>query len=173
MRAYSRVDETAEAEVDVHEGIENTLTILRHRLGDVTLARDYDRSLPPIRVLANELNQVWTNLLDNAIDAMSGQGRLGIRTSRDSRDGADHLVVEISDDGAGVSQEHLTRVWEPFFSTKGEGKGTGLGLDIVRRIVMERYQGDVEVDSQAGDTKFRVFLPVAIPREEERAAVPS
>ncbi len=157
MKEYSYMDKAPLREVDLHEGLENTLTILGHKLKKgVEVVRDYDRGLPRIQVYGGELNQVWTNLIDNAIDAMNGEGRLEIKTSRD---GEGCVVVEITDSGPGIPKDIRNRVFEPFFTTKGVGEGTGLGLDIVRRIVTRRHGGDVRVDSEPGRTRFRVLLP--------------
>ncbi len=158
MKKYSYMDKAPLREVDLHEGLENTLTILGHKLKKgVEVVRDYDRGLPPIRAHGGELNQVWTNLIDNAIDAMDGEGRLEIKTSRD---GEGCVVVEITDSGSGIPKELRNRVFEPFFTTKGVGEGTGLGLDIVRRIVARRHGGDIRVDSEPGRTRFQVRLPI-------------
>lgn len=155
VKGYSRMDQALEQEVDVHEGLEHTLTILGHKFGDVTVAREYDRSLPRIRVYSSELNQVWTNLIDNAIDAVGDDGQIRIRTSREG----EHLVVEVADNGAGIPEEYQRRIFEPFFTTKEVGKGTGLGLDLARRTIEERYHGQLDFRSEPGDTRFWVRLP--------------
>ena len=157
VKAYSYMDRAAEQIVDVHEGIENTLLILGHRLRGLTLRREYDHTLPPVRAFGSGLNQVWTNILDNAADAVGEKGTITIR----SRGEPGRVVVEIEDDGPGIPDEHLTRVFEPFFSTKPQGEGTGLGLDMVWRIVTEEHAGSVEVESKPGCTRFRVALPAA------------
>jgi signal transduction histidine kinase len=157
VKEYSYMDQAPEQEVDIHGGIENTLVMLRYRLKHgVAVERDYDRSLPKICAHGSELNQVWTNLIENAIDAMSGQGTLRIRTAREF----DRVLVEIGDDGPGVPQEIRARIFEPFFTTKGVGEGSGLGLDIAYRIV-QKHRGDIRVESQPGDTRFQVRLPFA------------
>ncbi len=158
MKQYSYRDTTNRQEVDVHDGIESTLTILGHKLKKgVTVIREYDRSLPRICVYGSELNQVWSNIIDNAVDAMHGKGHLWIRTSRE----ADYLIVEIADDGPGIPAVVLNRIWEPFFTTKGVGEGTGLGLDITRRIVTRQHGGQIRVTSSPGDTtRFQVRLPI-------------
>jgi PAS domain S-box-containing protein len=156
VKAYSFMDRATEQDVDVHEGIENTLVILAHRLKDVTIRREFDRSLPKVRALGSGLNQVWTNIIDNAIDAVSGRGTITIRT----RCGAESVVVEIQDDGCGIPEANVSRVFEPFFTTKPQGSGTGLGLDIVWRIVTEEHGGTIEVESVPGNTTFRVTLPL-------------
>jgi PAS domain S-box-containing protein len=155
VKSYSHMDRATELVVDVHDGIEDTLIILGHRLKDVTVRRDYDRTLTPVHALGNSLNQVWTNILDNAIDATDGRGTVTIRTRRDG----DRLVVEFADDGTGISPEDLNCIFEPFYSTKPQGQGTGLGLDTVWRIVTEEHHGSVEVESEPGNTVFRVSLP--------------
>jgi signal transduction histidine kinase len=160
MKEYSFMDRTPAREVDLHEGLENTLAILGHKLKKgVEVFRNYDQDLPRIQAHGGELNQVWTNLIDNAVDAMHGKGRLEITTGRDG-DGC--VIVEISDSGDGIPKEVRNRVFEPFFTTKGVGEGTGLGLDIARRIVKQRHGGDIRVDSEPGRTRFRVRLPIEV-----------
>ncbi len=133
MKEYSHMDKTAMREVDVREGLESTLTILAHKLKKgVAVEKEYAEGLPRICAYGGELNQVWTNIVDNAVDAMHGQGKLKVKTFRD---GGEHVLVEIADDGPGIPREAKNRIFEPFFTTKGVGEGTGLGLDIVRRIV--------------------------------------
>jgi signal transduction histidine kinase len=122
----------------------------------IKLVKEYDRSLPPIPVYAAELNQVWTNLIDNAIQAMGDEGTLTVRTSRD--DG--YAVVEICDTGSGIPAEIQSRIFEPFFTTKGVGEGTGLGLDISWRVIVNKHHGDLSVQSTPGDTRFRARLPL-------------
>jgi signal transduction histidine kinase len=158
VKQYTQMDRAPLQTFDVHEGIDATLTMLGHKLGDgVEVVRDYDRSLPHISAFPGELNQVWTNLIDNAVDAMKGQGTLTVRT----RPGIDdRLVVEIGDTGPGVPDEVRNRIFEPFFTTKPIGKGTGLGLDIAWRIVVGRHRGDIRLESEPGDTRFQVVLPV-------------
>jgi PAS domain S-box-containing protein len=157
VKAYSFMDRATEQEVDVHDGIENTLVILAHRLKDATIRRDYDRNLPPVRARGSGLNQVWTNVIDNAIDATGGPGTIAIRTRREG----DRAVVEIADDGCGIPPEQISRIFEPFFTTKPQGQGTGLGLDIAWRIVTEEHGGTIEAESAPGKTTFRVSLPLA------------
>ncbi|MEO8039297.1 MAG: ATP-binding protein [Betaproteobacteria bacterium] len=158
MKSYSYMDQAPRQEVDVHEGIEATLTIMRHRLKQgVAVVRDYDRTLPRLTVFGSELNQVWTNLIDNAVDAMDGKGTLTVRTRRDGG----HAVVEIADSGPGMPPEVQARLFEPFFTTKPVGKGTGLGLDIAWRIVVNRHGGTIRIESKPGDTRFLVLLPIA------------
>ena len=151
------MDQSPVQNVDIVKSLETTLTILNHKLKrGVNVHRDYQ----PVPLLVNsfgsELNQVWTNIIDNAIDAMSGKGELTVRTYRQD----DCVVVEIDDNGPGISREVLPRIFEPFFTTKAVGEGSGLGLDTVQRIV-KRHRGNVQVHSKPGDTRFQVWLPVA------------
>jgi len=157
IKEYTFMDQVPQQEVDVHAGLENTLTILGYKLkSGVGVLRDYDRSLPTICAYGSALNQVWTNLIDNAIDAMGGQGQLSIRTSREGA----YVQVEIADTGPGIPSEIRSRIFEPFFTTKGVGEGSGLGLDIVYRIVVGRHHGDISVSSTPGDTRFQMRLPI-------------
>lgn len=157
VKAYSYMDQAPLQEIDLHEGLENTLTILGHKLKrGVTVTRAYDQSLPRICARGSELNQVWTNLIDNAIDAMNGRGQLEIRTEREH----DDVLVEIADNGPGIPPAIQSRIWEPFFTTKGVGEGTGLGLDIARRIVVKRHRGNIRFFSEPGNTRFQVRLPI-------------
>lgn len=161
MKAYSYMDRAAQQEIDIHRGIDDTLMILHHKLKQgIKVTRDYDRSLPKICAYGSELNQVWTNLLDNAIDAMDGKGTIAIRTGHDG----DDALIEIRDDGPGIPPEIQERIWEPFFTTKAVGQGTGLGLDIALRIICHHHKGDIKVRSQPGDTRFTIRLPL----EQER-----
>jgi signal transduction histidine kinase len=143
--------------VDVHKGIKSTLVILGKKLDDIEIVKELDKSLPQVPAYAAELNQVWTNLIDNAIQAMGGRGRLTIRTEPD---GDDRVLVTIADNGPGVPEEIQQRIFEPFFTTKPVGQGTGLGLDICYRIVVGHHGGDLRVESRPGDTRFIVCLPV-------------
>lgn len=156
VKSYSYMDQSPMQEVDIHEGIENTLTMLGHKLKNVTLVRAFDRSVPRITAYGSELNQVWTNLIDNAIHAVNGAGRICISTSLED----DQLVVEIVDNGAGIPPEVQSRMFEPFFTTKSVGTGTGLGLIISNRIVGDRHGGEIEFESRPGETRFKVRLPV-------------
>jgi signal transduction histidine kinase len=157
IKGYSQMDRAPYRDTDVHEGLESTLVILGHKLkGGVEVVREYDRDLPPVPGYPGELNQVWTNLIDNAIEAMNGKGRLRLRTARDG----DTVLVEVGDDGPGIPPELQKRVFEPFFTTKDVGKGTGLGLDVSYRIVVQRHHGDLRVESRPGDTRFQVLLPL-------------
>ncbi len=157
IKEYSYMDQAPLQEIDVHEGLENTLTILGHKLKPgVVVIREYDTRLPRIDAYGSQLNQVWTNLIDNAIDAMEGQGQIWLRTAREEA----RIVVEIADNGPGIVPEIQARMFEPFFTTKDIGKGTGLGLDIVRRIVVGQHKGSIHVSSQPGNTRFQVRLPI-------------
>ncbi|MBW4581285.1 MAG: cyclic nucleotide-binding domain-containing protein [Tildeniella nuda ZEHNDER 1965/U140] len=158
MKAYSYLDQGVQQLVDVHQGIEDTLQIFSHRLKPgIEVRRCYDRSLPQVNAYGSELNQVWTHLIENAIEAMAGNGCLKITTARDGNS----VCVEITDSGTGIPPEIQSRIFETFFTTKPVGKGTGLGLDIVRRIVENRHQGTIALESQPGETCFSVRLPLA------------
>jgi signal transduction histidine kinase len=157
MRSYSHLDRGAKQEIDVHQGIEDTLQLLSHKLKQgVEIKRVYDRSLPHIPAYGSELNQVWTNLLDNAIYAMNGKGTIEIITVNK----CDRIVVKIIDSGTGIALDIQSRIFEPFFTTKSVGKGSGLGLDVVRRIVENRHRGAISLESEPGKTCFMVCLPV-------------
>jgi signal transduction histidine kinase len=143
--------------VDVHKGIKSTLVILGKKVENIKVVKDFDRSLPPVPAYAAELSQVWTNLIDNAIQAMNGRGRLTIKTERD---GDERVLVTIGDDGPGIPTDLQKRIFEPFFTTKPVGQGTGLGLDICYRIVVGHHGGDIRVESTPGDTRFTVCLPL-------------
>ncbi|HTU32728.1 MAG TPA: ATP-binding protein [Candidatus Acidoferrum sp.] len=159
IKRYSYMDQGALQEVNLQEDLENTLKIFGNRLKNgVTVIRDYDPHLPRVCAYGGELNQVWTNLIDNAIDAMNGKGELRVRAYHES----DCAVVEIGDNGPGIPAEVQGHVFEPFFTTKKVGEGTGLGLDTVLRIV-RRHHGSVDLKSQPGDTRFRVRLPFKQP----------
>ncbi len=155
IKSYTYRDQAPVQDVDIRQGLENTLTVLRHKLGDVHVVRQYDSALPRINARGGELNQVWTNLIDNAIDAMHGQGTLTIITRAE----AEFIMVEIADTGPGIPPDVLPRLFEPFFTTKPLGSGTGLGLDISYRII-QQHQGTIEVRSEPGHTRFIVRLPL-------------
>jgi signal transduction histidine kinase len=159
MKSYTYLDQAPLLEVDVHEGLENTLVIMQHKLKKgVTIKRDYSPNLPHIEAYASELNQVWTNIIDNAIDAMNGKGEISLRTYAE-----DHsVVVEITDNGPGIPENIRARIFEPFFTTKPPGSGTGLGLHISHDIVINRHHGQLSVESKPGETKFKVVLPKKI-----------
>jgi signal transduction histidine kinase len=156
VKEYSYMDRAFEQELDVHDGIEKTLLVLDHRIREgVQVVRDYDADLPSITANGAELNQVWTNLIENAIDAIGGQGPVVIRTRHDSA----CVIVEVEDQGPGIPPELVSRIFDPFYTTKEPGKGTGLGLDSVRRIVEDGHHGEVSVDSRPGQTRFSIRLP--------------
>jgi PAS domain S-box-containing protein len=157
VKSYSYMDRATEQSVDVHSGIEDTLLILAHRLKNIVVTRDYDRTLPTVRAMGSGLNQVWTNILDNAVDAMNGKGTISIRTRGENGT----AIVSIGDSGCGIAPEHLHCIFEPFFTTKPQGQGVGLGLDTVWRIVTEEHRGNIHVTSQPGNTVFHVSIPLA------------
>ncbi len=158
VKSYIYLDQAPVHEVDVHEGLENTLVILNHKLKQgVSVMRDYSTDLPRIEAYASELNQVWTNIIDNAIDAMDGHGQIIIRTYRED----EFIVVEIQDNGPGIPEEVRLRIFEPFFTTKGPGVGTGLGLHITNNIV-HRHDGLIQVESRPGETIFKISLPLRL-----------
>ena len=157
VRSYSQMDRASMQHIDLTEGLESTLVMLAHKLRDgVTVVRDYGADVPRIEVYAGELNQVWTNLIDNAADAMEGAGTLRLAT----RVEGDSVVVEIGDTGPGMPPDVAARAFEPFYTTKDVGNGTGLGLDIARRIVVERHGGTITIDSRPGETVLRVRIPI-------------
>jgi signal transduction histidine kinase len=157
LKSYTYLGQAPVQTVDLHEGIDNTLVILRGKLkSGISVHRDYDRGLPKVAAHGSELNQVWTNLLDNAADAMEGKGEITIRTRR--RDG--WAVVEIEDNGPGIPEEISPRIFDPFFTTKAPGKGTGLGLSTSHAIVTQRHRGEIRVESRPGLTRFTVKLPI-------------
>jgi signal transduction histidine kinase len=156
VKSYSQLDRASLQVTDVTEGLESTLVMLAHKLRRVEVVRGYGADVPRIEAYAGELNQVWTNLIDNAIDAMDGDGTLTIAT----RATGDHIVVEIADTGHGMPTAVAARAFEPFFTTKDVGKGTGLGLDIARRIVEERHGGGIDIESRPGRTVLRIRLPL-------------
>jgi signal transduction histidine kinase len=158
IKEYSYMDRAGLQEVDVHQGLENTLVILNHKLKrGVEVIREYAAELPRITAYGGALNQIWTNLIDNAIEAMNGQGKLWVRTSAKP----DHILVEINDDGPGIPPDIQGRIFEPFFTTKPQGEGTGLGLDTVYRIV-RKHHGEIRFQSKPGDTCFQVRLPLTL-----------
>lgn len=157
IKEYTYMDQSPVQNVDIVKSLETTLTILHHKLKKgVDVKRDYQRMPLLVNSFGSELNQVWTNLIDNAIDAMSGKGELRVRTYRDDN----CVVVEIGDNGPGISPAVQPHIFEPFFTTKGVGQGTGLGLDTVQRIV-KKHRGNIQVSSQPGDTRFQVWLPLS------------
>jgi signal transduction histidine kinase len=162
-KQYSQLGRAPHQVVDVHDLLDSTLLMLSTKIGPrITVVKQYDRSLPPVPAYAAELNQVWTNLIDNAVSAMGGTGTLTVRTAMDR----DHVLVEFGDTGPGVPAEIRQRIFEPFFTTKPVGEGTGLGLDISWRIIVNKHHGDLSVESVPGDTRFRVRLPVTAPEPD-------
>ncbi len=183
LKSYAYMDQAPLQEIDIHQGLEDTLTILHHKLKyGITVERDYDAAIPKICAYGSELNQVWTNILDNAIYAMVGDPKkpgkspqlasenaqkrpehpqITVRTCQQ----ADHVLVEIIDNGPGMSEAVRSRIFEPFFTTKGVGSGTGLGLDIARRIVVKRHGGSIRVTSKPGATNFQICLPFHPPKQ--------
>jgi signal transduction histidine kinase len=161
VKAYAYMDRGGVVQADIHEGLETTLTVLGHKLKhtQIEIRRDYDRALPNVTIYGSELNQVWTNLLANAIDAVGDSGAITLRTRRDG----DCVAVDIADTGPGIPPEVGSRVFEPFFTTKDVGHGTGLGLDTARRIVEERHGGSLTFDTSDGGTTFHVWLPFQLP----------
>ncbi|NJP10117.1 MAG: GHKL domain-containing protein [Leptolyngbyaceae cyanobacterium RU_5_1] len=168
IKSYSYMDQAPLQEIDIHEGLENTLTIFNHKLKyGITVHRDYAPNLPRIHAYGSELNQVWTNLIDNAIYALKKarddqpdshlSPSIWLRTDQ----AADEIIVEIADNGPGIPSEIQTRIFEPFFTTKGVGEGSGLGLDIARRIIVQRHHGDIRITSKPGNTCFQIRLPIA------------
>ncbi|MEO0985119.1 MAG: ATP-binding protein [Cyanobacteria bacterium J06639_14] len=183
LKSYAYMDQAPLQEVDIHQGLEDTLTILHHKLKyGITVERDYDATLPKISAFGSELNQVWTNILDNAIHALVGdpkkpgkssptasegsvkrpeQPQITLRTSQQS----EQVLIEIIDNGPGIPEAVRSRIFEPFFTTKGVGSGTGLGLDIARRIVVKRHGGSIRVTSKPGETNFQIHLPFHPPKQ--------
>jgi signal transduction histidine kinase len=166
-KQYSQMDRAPYQTVDVHDLLTSTLLMMAGNFGPgLTIVKDFDRSIPRISAYAAELNQVWTNLIDNAVSAMDGEGTLTLRTRRDD----DRVLVEIGDTGPGIPPELRERIFQPFFTTKPVGEGTGLGLDISYRVVVSRHHGDLTVTSEPGSTWFRVALPISTepsPKEQE------
>ena len=160
VKAYSYMEKARLQEVDVQRGLNSTITLLSHKLKQgVEVTREYDQNLPHCFAHQSELNQVWTNIIDNAIEAMAGQGKIWIRTSQEY----DCILVEIIDNGPGIPPDIQPQIFEPFFTTKGEGVGTGLGLDISRRIIDKVHHGSISFTSEPGKTLFQVRLPISLP----------
>jgi signal transduction histidine kinase len=160
VKSYSYMDQAPLQDVNIHDGIESTLIMLQHKLkkADVTIIREYDSNLPYVNAIGNELNQVWTNLIDNAIDGIGSHGTILIRTKNE---GNAHILVEIVDSGSqGIPKDVQPRIFEPFVTTKELGKGTGLGLSISHRIIVDTHKGDIRFDSKPGETIFQVRLPI-------------
>jgi signal transduction histidine kinase len=159
IKEYTYMDQTPLQNVDIVKSLETTLTILNHKLKHgVTVERDYQKIPLLVNSFGSELNQVWTNIIDNAIDAMHGEGKLKVRVYRED----DCVVVEITDNGPGIPDDVRAHIYEPFFTTKGVGEGTGLGLDTVQRIV-KKHRGNIQLESAPGQTRFQVWLPIADP----------
>ena len=157
VRSYSYLDQALRQTVDIHEGLESTLSLLGHKLRakQVEIVRDLDPGLPGVEASGSELNQVWTNLIDNAADAVGAAGRITLRTRRQG----ERVCVEIADNGPGIPADLQPRVFDAFFTTKPVDQGTGLGLDIAQRIVV-RHHGELRLRSEPGDTRFQVLLPI-------------
>ena len=167
-KQYSQLDRAPFQVVDVHDLLSSTLLMMSAKLKGIKVVKNYDKSLPKIPAYASELNQVWTNLIDNAAAAMHGEGTLTIRTARD--DG--NVLVEIGDSGPGIPPDIQKRIFEPFFSTKPVGEGTGLGLDIAWRIIANKHHGDLRVESVPGDTRFQVRLPIELDQAQAEQVPP-
>jgi signal transduction histidine kinase len=161
VKTYAYIDRGGVVEADVHEGLETTLTVLGHKLKhtQIEIRREYDRSLPPLTMYGSEINQVWTNLLANAIDAIGETGTITLRTRRDG----ECIAVDVADTGPGIPPGIRDHIFDPFFTTKDVGHGTGLGLDTVKRIVEERHGGSLTFDSNQSGTTFHVWLPLRAP----------
>jgi len=160
VKSYSYMDQAPLQDVNIHEGIESTLIMLQHKLkkADITIVREYESGLPHVNAIGNELNQVWTNLIDNAIDSIGNHGTILIRTKNERKS---HILVEIVDSGSqGIPKEIQSRIFEPFFTTKQLGKGTGLGLSISHRIIVDTHKGEMRFSSKPGETSFQVRLPI-------------
>jgi signal transduction histidine kinase len=157
LKSYTYLDQAPIQSIDIHEGLENTLVILRNKIGEaILLHRDYAKDLPRINAFGSEVNQVWTNIIDNAIDAMEGQGEIYIKTYQENS----WVVVEIKDTGPGIPQAIQNKIFDPFFTTKPPGAGAGLGLYISHNIIVQKHKGQLTVDSKPGETCFTVMLPV-------------
>jgi len=157
LKGYTYLDQAPIQTVDLHDGLDSTLVILRSKLKQgITVHREYAADLPHIQARGSELNQVWTNIIDNAIDAMNGSGEITLRTRSDHR----WVIVEIEDNGPGIPEDVLPHLFDPFFTTKAPGQGTGLGLNISHNIIIQKHQGRIDVISQPGKTRFEVRLPI-------------
>ena len=165
-KQYSQMDRAPYQAADIHELLHSTLMMFGDKIGKdnpIKLVKEYDKSLPELLCYPGDLNQVWTNIIDNAIQAMGGSGTLTVRTIRS---GDDMIRVEICDDGPGIPEDDIERIFTPFFTTKPFGEGTGLGLDLAWRIVAEKHHGNLRVESKPGDTRFIISLPLAAPAPE-------
>ncbi|MDA2921250.1 ATP-binding protein, partial [Desulfobacterota bacterium AH_259_B03_O07] len=162
MKSYSYMDQSlGKSKIDLHKGIDDTLTILNHRikLKHISIEKCYDNSIPKITASGSELNQVWTNLIHNAIDAVDNEGTITIKTYRQDNN-SKTVSVEIIDNGIGIPEEIQNKIFDPFFTTKDPGEGTGLGLDISHRIIVKHHNGSIDLSSKPGLTKFRICLPI-------------
>ena len=160
LKSYTYLDQAPIQSVNIHEGLDNTLVMLRSQLKKgISVERDYAENLPHIQAYGSELNQVWTNILDNAIDAMNGNGKIRIKTYRENQ----HLVVELKDSGPGIPENIQSKIFDPFFTTKSFGKGTGLGLNISHNIIVQKHKGEIKVKSKPGETCFQIKLPITHP----------
>jgi signal transduction histidine kinase len=159
IKEYSYMDQAPVQEIDIHDGIESTLVMLKYKLKHgIEVEKKFDKTLPPVSAYGSELNQLWTNLIDNAADAMKNGGKLTIRTGLDRN----FVRVDVIDTGPGIPEEIQGKIFDPFFTTKKMGEGTGLGLDTVNRIV-RKHHGNIHVESKPGNTCFRVRLPLKQP----------
>jgi len=164
VKSYSQMDRASMQRIEVTDGLESTVVMLGHKLpAGVTVVRDYGTDVPEIEAQAGELNQVWTNLIENALDAMDGSGTLRLTTRAEQSD----VVIEVGDSGPGMTPEVAARAFEAFYTTKDVGKGTGLGLDIARRIIVERHGGTITIHSRPGDNVLRVRIPVRPPKSKQ------
>jgi len=170
VNSYSHMDRAPEEYIDIHTGIEDTISLLTHKMSDIKVIREYDRNLPHIQVQGSEFNQVWMNLMDNALTAMGEQGILTIHTFKEEN----FIVVTIMDNGPGIPKEIQSRIFEPFFTTKDVGKGTGLSLDVCQRIITKQYNGEIGFESQAGETIFKVCIPLdlSVKKSESHIKIP-
>jgi signal transduction histidine kinase len=164
LKSYSYQEKTPIQSLDIHDGLNDTLVMLRSQLKKgISVQRDYDQNLPLIDAYGNELNQVWTNIIDNAITAMNGKGIIKIKTFRDD----DRVVVQISDTGHGIPGDVKAKIFDPFYTTKPPGEGTGLGLNISQNIIVEEHHGEINVVSKPGETCFEIKLPIKSEAAEE------
>jgi signal transduction histidine kinase len=157
LKSYTYLDQAPVQSVDIHEGLNSTLVMLRSRLKKgISVKREYSENLPRIQAYGSELNQVWTNILDNAVDAMNENGRITIKTYKENQ----HLVVEIKDSGPGIPEDIQSKIFDPFYTTKPVGKGTGMGLNISHNIIVQKHKGEIKVKSKPGETCFQIKLPI-------------
>jgi signal transduction histidine kinase len=164
LKTYTYLDRAPVQAVDVREGLDSTLVMLRSKLkGGITVRREYAPDLPRIQAYASELNQVWTNIIDNAADAMEGSGEIVVRTRREG----EWVVIEIEDNGPDIPEDIQSRIFDPFFTTKPPGAGTGLGLNISYNIIVQKHGGTISVRSREGKTTFEIKLPIQLPTDAE------